>query len=228
MAARGRGQRAGLSRQAVLAAARELAAERGLDGVSMRALAARLGVAPNALYSHVRDRGDLVDGLLDDVLDAVRAPEAGSGDPVAGLREVMVSTYEVLRAHPDLVPHYLARQGARGPNAQALGEVMTGLLGRAGVPGPAARDAVRVLVVHAIGLAAVGSGPDAQDGPALSPADLRATFLLGLGWLLDGITGAAVVGEPPGADRGGDHEPRHPSGPAPDPNRSGRGDEHPV
>ena len=217
----------------MLAAARELAAERGLDGVSMRTLAARLGVAPNALYSHVRDRGDLVDGLLDDVLDDVRTPDPSGADPVAGLREVLVSTYEVLRAHPDLVPHYLARQGARGPNAQALGEVLTGLLARAGVHGPAARDAVRVLVVHAIGLAAVGGGPDAQDRPALSPADLRATFLLGLGWLLDGITGtggraAAVTGEPPGAAAGEDHESRHPSGPAPATNRSGRGDEHPV
>lgn len=176
----------------MLAAARDLTAERGLAAVTMRALAARLGVAPNALYSHVASRSDLVDALLDDVLAAVRVPAPDAPDPVAALRDVMVSTYEVLRCHSDLVPLYLARQGARGPNARALGEAMTGLLARVAVEGTAARDAVRVLVVHAIGLAAVGAGPDGGDA-GLSPDELRATFLLGLDWLLAGITATTAA-----------------------------------
>ncbi len=105
---------------------------------------------------------------------------------MAGLRELLVSTYDVLLAHPDLVPLYLARQGARGVNAQRLGDVMTGLLAEAGVVGTTARDTLRVLVVHAIGLAAFGSEP--QAGGGLTAADLRATFLAGLEWLLAGIT----------------------------------------
>ncbi len=64
---RGPGQRAGLSQPAVLAAARELLATAGVDGLTMRALARRLDVAPNALYSHVRSKTDLLDALLDDL-----------------------------------------------------------------------------------------------------------------------------------------------------------------
>ncbi len=143
----------------MLDAARSLVAERGLDALSMRALAGELGVAPNALYSHVASKTELVDALLDDVLAEVHVPPPGGnggrgggrGDPVAGLRELLVSTYDVLLVHPDLVPLYLARQGARGVNAQRLGDVMTGLLAEAGVVGTTARDTLRVLVVHAIG-----------------------------------------------------------------------------
>ena len=33
----------------------------------MRRLADRLGVTPNALYTHVRGKADLIDGLIDQV-----------------------------------------------------------------------------------------------------------------------------------------------------------------
>ncbi|MGH3469507.1 MAG: TetR/AcrR family transcriptional regulator, partial [Thermocrispum sp.] len=158
---RGPGQRAGLTTAAVLAQARELLAEGGSEALSMRALARRLQVAPNAIYSHVKDKTELVDALLDDVLAAVEAPEAESVDPVDGLAAIMTSTYEVLIAHPGLVPVLLVRQGARGPNAVRLGVVMDELLARAGVDGPAAAEARRVLIVHAIGSAAFATAsPD--------------------------------------------------------------------
>ncbi|MBD0283747.1 MAG: helix-turn-helix transcriptional regulator, partial [Thermoleophilaceae bacterium] len=58
--ARAPGQRAGLSRDRVLAAAHELLADGGLDALTMRALAERLGVRPNALYSHVASKTELI------------------------------------------------------------------------------------------------------------------------------------------------------------------------
>lgn len=185
------GQRAGLTRARVLAAARALHADEGLEALTMRALADRLGVSPNALYSHVANKTVLVDAVLDDVLGAVEAPDPRLDDPAAGLRAVMASTLDVLLAHPDLVPLYLARQGARGANAWRLGDAMLALLGRAQVTGPAAREAVRVLIVYTIGFAAFADrpplGPDADPGAALPAADLRVTFDRGLGWLLAGI-----------------------------------------
>jgi TetR/AcrR family transcriptional regulator, tetracycline repressor protein len=175
------GQRAGLSRAAVLAAARDLAADQGADALSMRALARRLGVAPNALYSHVAGRTDLVDQLLDDLLAAVRTPDQGA-DPAAGIETIMTSAYRTLTAHPELVPLYLQRQGARGPNAVALGEVLDALLARAGVQD--VPDARRALIVHAIGFAAFA-------GSDVLPADMPATaFTKSLRWLLAGMTKA--------------------------------------
>jgi TetR/AcrR family tetracycline transcriptional repressor len=179
------GQRAGLTRDRVLAAARELLADRGLDGLTMRALADRLDVRPNALYSHVDSKTALLDDVLDDVLAEVEAPSPRAEDPSRGLRDLMASTHEVLLAHADLVPLYLSRQGARGPNAQRLGEVMLALLERTGVTGTRAREALRVLIVYTIGFAAFATEPD---GTRIPPEEMRDTFERGLTWLLAGIT----------------------------------------
>ena len=183
----------------VLAAAQKLLAEDGLEALTMRALARRLEVAPNALYSHVATKMALVDDILDDVLAAVEVPDPDRGDWQAGLRTMMASTHRVLLAHPDLVPLYLARQGARGPNAQRLGEVMLSLLRRGGVTGPSAREAQRALIVHAIGSAAFtarrplerGQG-DADGQPR---AELIRTFERSLSWLLAGIAATAKPGK---------------------------------
>jgi TetR/AcrR family tetracycline transcriptional repressor len=183
--ARTPGQRAGLTTPAVLGAARELLAEQGLAGLTMRAIARRLDVAPNALYSHVRDKTELVDTLLDDVLAGVAEPPAATADPAAGLTTVMTSTYRTLLQHRDLVPLYLARQGARGPRAAQLGATMDTLLARAGVPDVEIGRARRALIVHTIGWAAIAAG---GDGP-VPPAESDEGFAAALRWLLAGIFG---------------------------------------
>jgi TetR/AcrR family tetracycline transcriptional repressor len=188
------GQRAGLTRVGVLAAARELLDERGLEALTMRALAERLDVAPNALYAHVASKTSLIDDVLDDILAEVEASAPDDGDPRAGLHALMSSSYEVLIAHRDLVPLYLARQGARGPNAQRLGQIVLGQLADAGVSGTSAHEALRVLIVYTIGFAAFATRPpiDAADN-AVPPAaeELRSNFDEGLRWLLAGITAPA-------------------------------------
>ncbi|PWJ46903.1 transcriptional regulator, TetR family [Quadrisphaera granulorum] len=163
--------------------------EGGVDAVTMRAVGRRLGVAPNALYSHVADRAELIDALLDDVLAAVPAPSVAAGDPVRSLHELLSATYEVLAAHPGLVPVYLSRQGARGPNAALLGRVMDDLLKEAGVEAVDVAVARRVLIVHAMGSAAFAAGALAEPGAdhPLSVAESQEVFVRGLNWLLAGI-----------------------------------------
>ena len=192
---RGPGQRAGLSRTRVLDVATDLLAERGAPALTMRAVAQRLGVAPNAIYSHVADKNELVDGVLDRVLAQVEAPLPGEGtDPVAALHRLMSSSYEVLLRHSDLVPVYLARQGASGENAWRLGDVMLAHLAAVGVTGPSAREALRVLIVYTIGFAAfTARGPGEPGEPPLSEAELRANFDHGLRWLLTGITSGSAT-----------------------------------
>lgn len=186
------GQRAGLTRVRVLAAARELLAESGFEALTMRSLALRLDVSPNALYSHVESKTALIDDVLDDVLSEVKAPDSDIEDPSAGLQAIMASTYRVLLAHADLVPLFLARQGARGPNAQRLGEIVLTLLAREGVDGPGAREALRVLIVYTIGFTAFATQaplmPVDQQEPTTS--ELAKNFDSGLRWLLNGIASA--------------------------------------
>ncbi len=147
------GQRAGLTRDQVLDAALDLVADGGAAALTMRRVAQRLGVAPNALYSHVADRAALLDAVLDARLAAVAVPDPGP-DPVADLAELMVRTYDRLVSRPDLVPLYLARQGSRGPEARRLGAAMLEHLAAAGVTGGDAEEARRVLIVHTKGVAA--------------------------------------------------------------------------
>lgn len=98
----------------------------------------------------------------------------------------MTSTYDVLRDHADLVPFYLARQGAGDANAQRLGAAMDRLLARVGLEGTVAGDARRVLIVQAIGFAAFAGGD--HSAPALDQPALRHSFTRALDWLLAGIT----------------------------------------
>lgn len=186
---RGPGQRAGLGREQVLAAARALVADRGSAGLTMRGVAGRLGVAPNALYSHVADKTELLDLVLDDVLAAVPLPdeEAVVADPLGAVRDLMTASYDVLVAHADLMPAFLARHGARGSHAQRLGERTLEALARAGVAGQRGRDAMRVLIVNTIGFAAFAT----EDGP-LAADDVRANHRAALDWLLAGISASVT------------------------------------
>jgi TetR/AcrR family tetracycline transcriptional repressor len=206
------GQRAGLSRQGVLDAARWIADQDGLDRLSMRRLARELGVMPNALYSYFPDKEALLDDLLDELLGEIEFPDPDATDWRDGLVNVMDSSRRLLLAHPQLVAVFLSRP-TLGPNAARLGEITLQLLGRSGIHGELAVEALRVLVIYSLGFAAY-QAPRQQDDPgartkrgeaafadlpedrfpemrrlashvASHPTDQG--FYSGLNWLLDGI-----------------------------------------
>lgn len=64
----------GLNREVVIAAALEMLDAVGVDGLSMRALADRLGVKAASLYWHLRDKDQLLELVADAVLDRVVVP----------------------------------------------------------------------------------------------------------------------------------------------------------
>lgn len=198
--ARTPGQRAGLTRNAVVAAAHEVLTEHGLDALSMRAVARRLDVAPNALYSYVSSKQALVDLLLDSVLAGVLAgvdPNAETGEPLTALHALLTATYDVLLQHADLLPTYLVRQGARGPNAHQLGDMVHAQLQAAGVRGGRVDQARHVLIIHTIGFAAFAGHPniDSDGRPGRSATAMRHDFTTGLTWLLDGLLADRPAGD---------------------------------
>ena len=65
----------GLTKASIVAAALHLLDEVGMDGMTVRALAAKLDVKAPALYWHVRDKAEL-DELLD--ADAFETLSSGS------------------------------------------------------------------------------------------------------------------------------------------------------
>src|SRR5207245_1915327 len=65
-----------LNRERVLSAAVQLADREGVDALSMRRLSAELGVVPMALYKHVANKDELLDGMIDVVVAEIDPPRS--------------------------------------------------------------------------------------------------------------------------------------------------------
>lgn len=93
-----------LNRSIIVNAALDLADEDGLDKVTMRRLAQRLGAAPMSLYRHVASKAELHDAMLDRVVQRLVPYEAaGVAWPVA-VREIARKARRTLVAHPSWLP----------------------------------------------------------------------------------------------------------------------------
>lgn len=88
-----------LTRERVLVAAIELADKGGIDAMSMRKLGQDLGVEAMSLYNHVRNKEDLIDGLIDVVFGEIGLPQRGI-DWKTSMRQRAISAREVLARHP--------------------------------------------------------------------------------------------------------------------------------
>ena len=88
-----------LSRDRVLRAAVALADEAGIESVSMRRLAQELGVVPMALYKHVANKEDVLDGMVDVVVGDIDPP-AGDTDWKSAIRQRILSARQTLLLHP--------------------------------------------------------------------------------------------------------------------------------
>jgi AcrR family transcriptional regulator len=88
-----------LSRDRVLDAALKLADREGVEGLSMRRLAAELGVVPMALYKHVANKDELLDGMIDVVVAEIDPPRTDT-DWKTAVRERILSARRALLRHP--------------------------------------------------------------------------------------------------------------------------------
>ena len=66
-----------LSKPTVIAGAVELADEIGIDPLTIRKLATRLGVKPMAIYHHVANKDEILDGMVDSVFAEIELPPDG-------------------------------------------------------------------------------------------------------------------------------------------------------
>jgi len=87
-----------LSSARVLQAAVALADEAGLEAFSMRGLAQELGVVPMALYKHVANKEELLDGMVDIVFSEIELPSEDL-DWRTAMRRRAISTREALKRH---------------------------------------------------------------------------------------------------------------------------------
>jgi AcrR family transcriptional regulator len=100
-----------LSRDRIIRAATQLADAEGIEGLTMRRLAEELDAAPMALYRHVANKDDLLDGMIDLVFAELDVP-TGSGWRAA-MRERALGMRQALLHHPWAVG--LMEGGTPGP-----------------------------------------------------------------------------------------------------------------
>ncbi|WP_159619971.1 TetR/AcrR family transcriptional regulator C-terminal domain-containing protein [Arthrobacter zhaoguopingii] len=87
-----------LNRARVLGAAVALADEIGIESLSMRRLAQELRVVPMALYKHVANKEELLDGMVDVIVGEI-GPPAPDADWKSGVRSRVLSARRALQRH---------------------------------------------------------------------------------------------------------------------------------
>lgn len=100
---RGRGERAGLTREIILKRALHLVEADGLDGFSIRKLATKLGVNPRAVHAHLEGGMDeLLTALVQATLWEVPRPFRPRETPAEYLCDLFRAVLAAVHAHPDL------------------------------------------------------------------------------------------------------------------------------
>lgn len=115
-----------LSRERVLRAAIDLADRDGIEALSMRRLGQELGVDAMAIYRHVRDKDDLLDGVVEVVVGEIDRPAATDGWK-ATLRGQVMAARAVMLRHP-WAPPVLEERGTAGPAALAQIDAVLGTM----------------------------------------------------------------------------------------------------
>lgn len=155
--------RRALTRDRVVAEALAVISADGAQGLSMRAIAARLGVVPGALYRYVRSKEELYDLVLDAVLAEVDC-QADPGTPWAAQVAALAHRLRAaLESHPGIAALLKARDPV-SPASLTLAEAFLAPLLAAGLPGSRAALAFRLVYDYTAGFAL---------GDLTSPAEQR-------------------------------------------------------
>jgi AcrR family transcriptional regulator len=142
-------QRRPLTRERVLRAAIEVADEGGIEFLTMRRLGQQLGVEAMSLYNHVKNKDDILDGIVDLILGDIDVPPSGTPWRTA-MRARALSAHAILLAHPWAAIQIMSRYNI-GPGMTRYLDATLGRLREGGFSVPAALDAWNTLDSHLYG-----------------------------------------------------------------------------
>jgi len=184
--------RARTSRDAILVAARQILETDGLDGVTMQAVADRVGVRAPSLYKHVTDRAALLQAVTDAVMAELVASLAiprPSPDPRTDLRRVARRYRSFVRADPAGYGLLFARPGTGG----SIDEAALADLGRPIVVATARLAGERDALANARTIVSWAHGFVSMElaGAFRLGGDLDAAYAEGIEVILAGISGRA-------------------------------------
>jgi AcrR family transcriptional regulator len=169
-------RRTPLTRERVLQAAVDLADRGGIEALSMRKLGQELGVDAMALYRHVQNKDDILDGIVEGLVAEIDTSHSGE-DWKAALREQAMSARRVMLRHP-WARRMFDERGTSGPATIAYIESVLAILRGGGFSIDLAHH-----TLHVLGSRIFGFNQDffEDSGPEPSPqeAQLQARALAG-------------------------------------------------
>lgn len=174
-----------VSPDTILSAALSILDAEGLDRLTMRALATRVGINPMTIYHHFKDRDGLIRSLADAVYADIAAPR--TGDALARAHGLLAAYYKSVVRHPGLTLAIFVRPAIFPDQAKRITHDLAALLAELGLPAHRSLRWTHILVDYTHGAAlAVAAG-----GHSSSP-EMRDDFENGLAELLDALARTAL------------------------------------
>ncbi|SHG44290.1 TetR/AcrR family transcriptional regulator [Streptoalloteichus hindustanus] len=143
------GHQAGISREQIVLVAVELLDQDGMEALSMRRLASRVGVAAMSLYWHVANKGHLLELAMDEVFGEVSIPAVDLH--WAERVRALATSYRAVSCRHPWVARLLGVYPPIGPNLMRFTEAMLVAFGDSGLSGADLDRAVNTLADYLLG-----------------------------------------------------------------------------
>jgi AcrR family transcriptional regulator len=160
-----------LSRDQILDTAFEILESDGIERLTVRALAAKLGVAVTAIYWHVGDKQALLDGLVERIIAQLGPVEVRGRGAEERIMTIGRSLRQTLLRQPDLVA-VVHRQGRTAALFQPARRVLVRELAAVGLDGADAAVAVQAILNLVIGSVLVDRQVQRQPAQRQTPEEL--------------------------------------------------------
>ena len=160
-----------MSRDHVLDTAFEILESDGIERLTVRALAAKLGVAVTAIYWHVGDKQAVLDGLVERIIAQLGPVQVRGRAPEERIMSIGRSLRQTLLRQPDLVA-VVHRQGRTAALFQPARQVLVRELAGAGLHGADAALAVQAVLNLIIGSVLVDRQLERQPAQQQTPEEL--------------------------------------------------------
>jgi AcrR family transcriptional regulator len=208
-----------LTREQVVDAALRVMDAEGLEAVSMRRVAREVGVEAMSLYNHVRDKEDLLDGVVERIMAEFQFPRGPRDDWLAYGRALAGGWRAVLKAHPNVMTLFAHRhKPMRSPTSMRPMEEALRTLRELGLSVEESARAFQVIGGYIMGYVMMENGrmfTPGDDGdaqalarqipgdelpsvaaalPYMADCDVDAQFEFGLDLMLDGLLARAERG----------------------------------
>lgn len=198
-----------LSRELILETALSIIDDMGVDLLSMRSLAKQLNIEAMSLYNHIRDKDDLLNGIVEIIVCEIQFPEQTT-DWKTALRSVACAFYDVLTCHPNAIPILLTHSPVTQKGLEQV-EKLLSVIKKANTAKVTAYSMMHILLSYVIGHASIrlfdmqngsrdyklplplnsvdfGKYPNIEESiQVLSREDIRKEFLYGLELFLNSL-----------------------------------------